>query len=177
MVSNAYRCETLKGHTPYLDSSIREFHTISGLVSEKYSCPVFQRDNTPVGDVSECDFASTECELLVVWPHAGSMVTVSDCLQGNPCTSDILRVILQDTSRDKASSLDDNKTVFTLSCDPFATTTMTMPLSVSLKPFLHLFYSALGHHKDTCHMSFGKPSLKHPDPSIHLFGLMTPSYS
>ena len=100
MVSNAYRCETLKGHTRYLDSSIREFHAVSGLVSEKYSCPVFQRDNTPVGDVSECDFASTECGLLVVWPHTSCMVTVSDCLHGNPCTSDILRVILQDTSRD-----------------------------------------------------------------------------
>ena len=112
-------------------------------------------------------------------PNASSMKTVSDCLQRNLYASGILQVILRGGSHKKAlmSRLNYNKSVFTLCYDPLMTTAMSMPdISMSLKLFTHPGNSALGHTKDTSHMPLGKPSLRHPDPSIHLFGIKTPSY-
>ena len=101
------------------------------------------------------------------------MKTVSDCLRRNSYAVGMLKVILQGCSRNKALilHLDDNKTVFTLSFDPFTTATIPIPdISVSSEPFSHPSNSALGHSKDTCHMPLAKPSFRHTCPFIYHIG-------
>ena len=132
MFSNTYGWETLTKRFPYQES-ISEIYTKSGFVSEQCWAPVIKHPSDVSAHPLEIclDVVSHQrnADFWSSGPHACSMKTVSDCLCKNPYAIGILQVILQGSSHNKALilSLDDNKMVLTLSCDPITMATMPIP--------------------------------------------------
>ena len=173
LFSKAYGCETLTIPGLVCRLSVKSMQNLDLSVNSAWvhSMSIWL-ERTPIGDVPLFGFASTESKLLVIWPSC-LLYEDSFWLCRNPYATGIQQVILQGSSPNKALilSLDDNKTVFTLSFDPLKTATIPIPdISVSLEPFPHPCNSPLGHPKDTCHMPSGITSLKHPCHSNYHFG-------
>ena len=151
LFGNAYECKTQTERFPYQDSSISEVYTKSAFVSEQCWGPVIERPSDvsarPLETCLDVVSRQRNADCYSSGPHACFVKTVSDCLRRNSYAIGILQFLLQDSSGNKAltSRLDDNKTVFTLSCVPLTTATMPIPdVSGSSEPFLHPCNSALG---------------------------------